>query len=97
MLIYETDDSDFADSAIGALTNAGIDAYRTGGAALYTQSDPTICIHIRDAADFSRANELLIKLGAATDDPDRFPPRWVFAVGVVAAVALALWITSVWK
>ena len=56
MLIYETDDSGFADSVIDALTLAGIDCYRTGGVLLYTPSESTICIHIRNATDSQRAN-----------------------------------------
>jgi hypothetical protein len=97
VLIYETDDSDFAESAIDSLQGAGIDCYTTGGSLGVPNSDPTVCIHIRQAADFQRANEILVKLGAATDDPDRLPPRWVFALLAVAAMVLALWITGLWK
>ena len=97
MLIYETDDSDFADSAIEALKGASIDCYTTGGSLRVPYSDPTICIHIREAADFQKANEILAKLGAVTDDPDRLPPKWVFGLVAVLAVVLALWITSAWK
>jgi hypothetical protein len=97
VLIYETDDSDFADSVIEALKGASIDCYATGGSLRVPYSDPTICIHIREAADFQKANEILIKLGAVTDDPDRLPPKWVFAVLAIAAVVLALWITSAAK
>jgi hypothetical protein len=96
VLIYETADSDFADLAVETLKEAGIDAYVTGGS-LPGGSDPTVCIYIRSATDSPKANEILIKLGAVTDDPDRLPPKWVFAVLAIAAVVLALWITSVWK
>ena len=98
MLIYETQDPAFAASVIDALERAGIDCYRTGGLiAEVPYSDSTICIHIRDAADRLNANEILIKLGAVTDDTDRFPPKWVFVVLAFVAVALAFWITSEWK
>jgi hypothetical protein len=96
VLIYETDDSGFAESAVEALKEAGIDAYATGGS-LPGGSSPTVSIYIRNAADSPKANEVLIKLGAATDRPDTLPPKWVFAVLAIAAVLVALWITSVWK
>jgi hypothetical protein len=96
VLIYETTDSGFADLAVETLTEAGVHAYATGGS-LPGGSSPTVCIYIRNAADFSKANEILIRLGAVKDDPDRLPPKWVFAVLAIAAVVLALWITSVWK
>ena len=94
VLIYETDDSDFADSTIEALKGAGIDCYTTGGSLRVPYSDPTICIHIREAADFQKANEILIKLGAVKEDPDRLPAKCVFALLAAVAVVLALWITS---
>ena len=96
VLIYETADSGFAELAVETLKDANIDAYATGGS-LPGGSSPTVCVYIRDAAEFPRANEILIKLGAVTDDPDRLPPKWVFAVLAIVAVVLALWITSVWK
>ena len=96
MLIYETDDSGFADSAVEALKEAGIDAYATGGS-LPGGSSPTIGIYIRDTADSPKANEILIELGAVKETPDRLPPKWVFAILATVAVLLALCITSVWK
>jgi hypothetical protein len=96
VLIYETADSGFADLAVETLKENGVDAYSTGGS-LPGGSSPTVCIYIRDVSDSPKANEILIKLGAVKGDPDRLPPKWVFAVLAVAAVALALWITRVWK
>ena len=90
MLIYETDDSGFADSVIEALTRAGIDCYRTGGALLYTPAESTICIHIRNASDSQRANEILIQQGAALDQPRSISPV-VIVAAVVIAVLVALW------
>ena len=97
MLIYETDDSDFADSAIEALKEAGIDSYTTGGSLKIPYSDPTVCIHIRDTVDFQKANEILVKLGAVTEDPNRLPPKWVFALLALAALVATLWIASDWQ
>ena len=96
MLIYETDDSGFADLAVETLKEAGIDAYVTGGS-LPGGSSPTVCVYIREAADSAKANEILRKLGAVTGGPDRLPPKWVFVALAVAAVVLAVLITRVWK
>ena len=96
VLIYETDDSGFAAQAVETLKEAGIDAFATGGS-LPGGSSPTVCVYIRDAADFPKANEILIELGAVKEDPNTLPPKWVFAVLALAAVVLALWVTSVWK
>jgi len=94
VLIYETDDSGFADSVIDALTQAGIECYRTGAALLYTPSESTICIHIRSAADFHRANEILIQQGAALDQPRSISPL-VIVAAVVVAVLVALWVEGI--
>jgi hypothetical protein len=96
VLIYETDDSSFGTLAVESLKEAGIDAYSTGGS-LPGGSSPTVSICIRNAADSLKANEILIKLGAVTDGPNRLPPKWVFGIIAIAAVVLALWIASVWK
>ncbi len=63
MVVYETQDSDFADSAIEALKEANIACYRTGGSLHLGQSDPTVCIHVSNGADFRRANQILIRQG----------------------------------
>lgn len=91
VLIYETDDSGFADSVIDALMQAGIECYRTGGALLYTPSESTVCIHIRNAADSQRANEILIQQGAAVDRPRSISPV-VIVAAVLVAVLVALWV-----
>ena len=96
MLIYETADSDFAELAVETLKEAGIDAYATGGS-LPGGSSPTVCIYIRDAADSQKANAILVKLGAAPDDPVRLPPKWVLALLAVSVVLVGLWVASAWK
>ncbi len=95
MLIYETSDSGFADSVIDALRQADIECYRTGGASLYAEMEslPTVCIHIRDAGDFQRANEILVQQGGAVDRPVRISPLVIMAV-IVVAVLLAAWIVA---
>ena len=87
VLIYQTDDSDFADSAADALKEEGIDAFTTGGA-LAGGSSLTVCIWIRDPDDFPKANSILIKLGATIDEPTKRPPKWMFLVLATAAVIL---------
>jgi len=94
VLIYETDDSDFADSAIEALTRAGIASYRTGGALPAPPiSDSTICIHIRDESDFRRANEILVEQGAVIDSPVQISPKLIVA-GIIIGVLLVAVIVS---
>ncbi len=81
MVVYETDDSDFADSAIDALQEADVDCYRTGGPLHLAQSNPMVCIHIRNGAHFQRANQILIRAGAAVERPQRLPSEqtaWAF-------------------
>jgi len=89
VLVYETDDSDFADSAIDALTHAGIDCYRTGRA-LPGGSSLTVCIYIRNAGDFARANEILVQQGAAVDAPTRISPKVILAGIIIGALLVAL-------
>jgi hypothetical protein len=88
MLVYETEDSDFADSAIGALKKTNIDCYRTGGSLHFGQSDPTVCIHVRDPSDFRKANEVLIRHGAVVDRSLRLPSGWVAWTSIAAGLLL---------
>jgi hypothetical protein len=89
VLIYETDDAGFANSAIDALTRAGIHCYRTGGA-LPGGSSPTVCIFIRHAGDFQRANEILVEQGAAVDSPTRLSPKFILVSILIGALLVAL-------
>jgi hypothetical protein len=75
VLIYETDDSEFANSAIDALTQARIHSYRTGGA--LPGGSSFTCIYIRNGGDFQRANEILAELGAAVDPPNRVSQKFI--------------------
>jgi hypothetical protein len=86
VLLYETEDSSFADSCIDALEEGGISCYRTGGSVM-GGSTPLVCIYVRSAEDLPKANAILIKLGAAVDEPLKLPPRRVM---VLIALALTL-------
>lgn len=88
MLVYETDDAQFADAAIEALERAGIDCYRTGGS-LPGGSSLTVCIYIRNDSDFDKANEVLVQQGAAVNVPAISPVRLI-SVGIVILLLLAL-------
>jgi hypothetical protein len=81
MVIYETDDSGFADTAIDALEHANIACFRTGGP-LPGGSSFTICVHIRNDSDATRANEILIRHGAAIERPIALTPKLVAAIVV---------------
>jgi hypothetical protein len=94
MVIYETDDSAFAASAVEALKEADIDSYTTGGRLSLGPSDPTICIHIRNDADYPRANEILIRNGAVVEPPLRLPTGWVAWAGVVLGSFLFCWLVA---
>jgi hypothetical protein len=94
--IYETDDSEFADSAIDALTQAGIQCYRTGSP-LPGGSSPTVCIYIRNAGDFQRANEILVELGAAVDSPNGVSQKFILLSVFIGALIVALIIATLAK
>jgi hypothetical protein len=94
VVVYETEDSDFADSAIDALKKANIDCYRTGGSLHLGQSDPTVCIHVRDAADLRKANEVLIRNGAVVERPLRLPSGWVAWTCIVSGLLLLVFVLA---
>jgi len=95
MLVYETDDSDFADSVIEAMTRAGVDCYRTGGV-LPGGSSFTVSIYIRNDSDQRRANDILIQQGAAADGSIKLSPRLII-LGIIICVLLALLIVVLQK
>jgi hypothetical protein len=96
MVVYETEDSDFADSAIEALKKANIACYRTGGSLHLGQSDPTVCIHESNGADLARANQILIRNGAAIERALRLPFGWAawsgIGFGLLVLLALLAWL-----
>ena len=100
-LLYETTDSAFADRALSALQDAEIGCYKTGRG--YTEpgshlrglpTESQVCIYIEQDADYARANDILIKLGAVIDAPPSSTAlRYLFIVAAVGAV-LVFWIVS---
>jgi hypothetical protein len=87
-LVYETEDAEFADVCIDALKSHEVDCYRTGGS-LVGGSTPLICIYIRKVAGLAEANSVLVNLGAAVEQPLKFPSRGVLAaIGLIAAALI---------
>ena len=95
-LIYETDDSDFADSAIDALTQARIQCYRTGRA-LPGGSSHTICIYIQNDGDSQRANKILLELGAEVGTQNRVSQKFILLAVFIGALIVALVIVKLAK
>jgi hypothetical protein len=100
VLVYQTYDPNFADRVVETMTAAGISSYRTarGYADLRPGIDlgTEVCIFIRREEDYSRANEILRDLGAATDEPVKLPSRrvlflLVFVVTLVAVLVAVSW------
>lgn len=95
-LLYETENSSFADSCIQALEEVGIDCYKTGGSVM-GGSTPLVCIYVRNAEDLTKANAILIKLGAAVDEPIKLPSRGVLVLIVLVVVFLAVTVVTYFK
>jgi hypothetical protein len=92
LLVYQTSDGDFADRAIEALQDAQIPCRREGphtaGDGSYLgRAGGVASIYIDRDSDFRAANEILVRLGAATEKPI---PRFVTAWGVPVALLLLL-------
>jgi hypothetical protein len=96
LLIYQTSDPDFAERAIDALREAGMECHRSGQGARRLSSttgnwtDKQIFIYIHREEAYQRANEVLIGLGAAVDKPLKTPNRWLLLIlaAVLAVIAL---------
>lgn len=91
VLVYETENSSFADSCINALEEEGIDCYRTGGSVM-GGSTPLVCIYVRNAENLTKANAILIKVGAVIDAPLKLPSRGIL---ILIALAVALLVVVV--
>lgn len=94
MLIYETDNRDFADTALDALEDARVECYSTGGESPYGRFH-TYCLYIRNPADRAKANAILVSLGAAQEMDLRIPNSWQFRVGLAVFVMLLV-VAIVW-
>jgi len=98
LLIYETSDPGFADRAIEALQGAGISSYRVGrgvkelNATIGRWTDDRIFIYIRKESDIRRANEILIRLGAAVNKPFTPPSPWVLVL--ISAILIVIAVLS---
>jgi hypothetical protein len=94
VLLYQTSDTKFADRAIEALQHAGIPCYRLGSGfsddPLVSQRDLGlgISIYLRRDKDYSKANSIIVELGAVVE-PRITLPFWVAWVlyAVLAGVA----------
>ena|SRR5215831_9184696 len=102
VLVYQTSDPRFADSAVEAMAHAGIPAFRTGSGyadlrpGIRQDLEAGVCIFIRHEEDYSRANEILRELGAAPDEPIRLPSRRVLFLLALAVSVLALLVAIGW-
>ncbi len=93
LLLYQTSDQDFADRAVGEMLKDGIPSYRTGTSYADVRGDNLgagVCIYIRQKADYRRANDILIRLGAAVETPFRPPPRGLVLLLAAAVTALII-------
>jgi hypothetical protein len=99
-LVYETPDRAFAERAIKAMRDANISCYHVAPdySALYVpKGEAQVCIYIANESDYAQANDILVKLGAATDKPPRLPPLWLLFTGALLLVALGCWVALEWK
>ena len=96
LLLYQTSDPQFADRAVEALEVAGIPSYRTGSGyvelarASRSSLGLGVCIFLRREEDYRRANEILIKLGAAIEGPPKLPSRRMLFLWAMVLTLLAL-------
>jgi hypothetical protein len=84
-LVYTTSSRAFADRAIETLIERGISSYLSGGSGDVPGSSAAYGVHIEKDVDWGRANEVLIELGAAKEEPLPSGPRvrWIlFAIGI---------------
>lgn len=103
ILVYQTSDARFADKAVEAVGQAGIDSFRTGSGYVDLRSavrhdlSSAICIYIRRQEDYSRANQILRDLGAVVDEAVKLPPRRVLFLLAFVAAVIALVVTLNWR
>jgi hypothetical protein len=105
VLLYETNDTRFANRAIEALRRADIPCYRVGSGSgdgspmnlMMALGESRICIHVERDSDYRRANDILIALGAAREEPLRLPSARGVRIVIILVVALAVCIALVWS
>jgi len=104
-LLYETTDPEFANRALAALLEAGIPAYQTEtrfSIPSYAprRGHPTespICLFIEQPGDASRANRILIELGAAVERPIPLPRLGYLILLVVVLLGVATFVAIHWR
>jgi hypothetical protein len=92
-LVYTTSDRVFADRATETLVARGINSYLSGGSGDVPGSSSAYGVHIEKEVDWRRANEILLELGAAREEPLPTGPRvrWIlFAIGIGLGLTLML-------
>jgi hypothetical protein len=95
ILLYQTSDAVFADSAVSALQDAGISCCQRGTGWSVEHSSARhllnqgIYIFIHDENDYPRANKIIIAMGGFVEPRLRIPHSHLALVilGVVLAVA----------
>jgi hypothetical protein len=98
ILLYQPSDEGFAERAMTALAAAGIACHRVGQGVrtldtikgLWT--DQQVNIYVDREEDYKRANELIVKLGAAVDTPPKLPSGWLLALIIATVVAIATFV-----
>jgi len=99
-LLYETPDCAFAQRAVETMRHANISCYHVApdySQSYVPQGEVQICIYIANDSDYAQANEILVKLGAAKDEPLTSPPAWVLFIGAAVIAALMCWVALEWK
>jgi Putative prokaryotic signal transducing protein len=102
VLIYQTSDPGFAERAVQTLQEAEIPCYHTGTG--YAELHPGlnldlstgISIYIRNDHDYGRANELLVEIGAAVEEPLRLPSARAGFILLAVVLALAVFVALEW-
>lgn len=92
-LVYTTSSRAFADRALETFAAHGISSYLSGGSGDVPGSSPAYGVHIEKEVDWGRANEILIELGAAREEPLPSGPRvrWImFAIGIGLGLILMI-------
>jgi hypothetical protein len=56
---------------------------------------PGVCSYIENEQDYARANEILLRLGAVTEEPLRLPRAALLAAAIII-VAVALYVSTHW-
>lgn len=100
LLLYQTDDDEFADRVVESLHGADIACHRWGVArglaTKYLGYKGLASIYIEHESDAEAATKILIELGAAQGDPPVVPGGWktfwLTTAALLIACALIYWL-----